>query len=114
MTELALSERPAWTSLARHFRDINHLHLRQLFGADPRRGERLTLKAEGICPAPIPGVPIVIGAVGVPVELDDPSRRPIVHPSNSRSCASVLCLEKTLKLTPSGHTVAPSEKLLPW
>src|SRR5262245_38411055 len=48
MTELALRECPAWASLSRHFKDINQLHLRQIFGSDPRRSERLTLEAEGI------------------------------------------------------------------
>src|ERR671924_469161 len=36
-----LTERPAWTALAQHYQQIKDIHLRQLFDADPQRGERL-------------------------------------------------------------------------
>jgi glucose-6-phosphate isomerase len=43
-----LAERPAWKALAAHFQKIEHLHLRELFGADAGRGERLAIEAAGI------------------------------------------------------------------
>jgi glucose-6-phosphate isomerase len=43
-----LRERPAWATLERHHREIEHLHLRDLFAEDPGRGERLTAQAAGI------------------------------------------------------------------
>src|SRR6202045_38188 len=48
MTVLALRMRPAWTSLEKHRRDIERVHLRQLFAQDPKRGERLAVEAAGI------------------------------------------------------------------
>ncbi len=44
----SLMARPAWKALETHFQTIRHLHLRQLFADDPRRGERLTLEAAGL------------------------------------------------------------------
>ena len=41
----SLSERPQWRSLARHREQIERLHLRELFAADPSRGERLAAEA---------------------------------------------------------------------
>lgn len=43
-----LTDRPAWKALGAHHRQIQGLHLRQLFTEDPRRGERLTLEAGGL------------------------------------------------------------------
>jgi glucose-6-phosphate isomerase len=43
-----LTQRPAWKALAAHHKKIKGLHLRELFAADPRRGERLTLEAVGL------------------------------------------------------------------
>ncbi|HLZ22070.1 MAG TPA: glucose-6-phosphate isomerase [Ktedonobacterales bacterium] len=43
-----LTQRPAWKTLERHFQQIQHTHLRDLFASDPQRGERLTAEAEGI------------------------------------------------------------------
>jgi glucose-6-phosphate isomerase len=43
-----LRERPAWTALGRHFKDIRGVHLRELFARDPRRGERLTAEGAGL------------------------------------------------------------------
>jgi glucose-6-phosphate isomerase len=43
-----LTERPAWKTLAEHCQAVRGLHLRQLFAADPLRGERLTAEAAGI------------------------------------------------------------------
>jgi glucose-6-phosphate isomerase len=40
-----LPQRPAWTALAQHHEAMRHTHLRELFDADPARGERMT--AEG-------------------------------------------------------------------
>jgi len=44
----SLSERPQWRSLARHRGQIERLHLRELFAADPSRGERLVAEAAGL------------------------------------------------------------------
>ena len=44
----SLSERPQWRSLARHRGQIERLHLRELFAADPSRGERLAAEAAGV------------------------------------------------------------------
>ncbi|MBK9709973.1 MAG: glucose-6-phosphate isomerase [Kouleothrix sp.] len=43
-----LTERPAWAALAAHYDQIRDVHLRELFAADPRRGERLTAEAAGL------------------------------------------------------------------
>jgi glucose-6-phosphate isomerase len=43
-----LRERPAWKALERHQREIDGLHLRQLFSSDPARAERFTLEAAGL------------------------------------------------------------------
>jgi glucose-6-phosphate isomerase len=40
--------RPAWAALAEHHDKIRHAHLRDLFAADPARGERMTAEAAGI------------------------------------------------------------------
>jgi glucose-6-phosphate isomerase len=44
----SLVGRPAWKALEKHFQAIQHIHLRQLFADDPKRGERLTAEAAGI------------------------------------------------------------------
>jgi glucose-6-phosphate isomerase len=43
-----LRERKAWQALERHYAEISGRHLRELFEADPGRGERLTAHAAGI------------------------------------------------------------------
>lgn len=43
-----LPERKAWTDLEIHHRKVRGLHLRDLFAADPKRGERLTAEALSI------------------------------------------------------------------
>jgi glucose-6-phosphate isomerase len=43
-----LRERKAWQALERHHAEIAGRHLRDLFDADPDRGERLTAEAAGI------------------------------------------------------------------
>src|ERR1035438_8659920 len=43
-----LTRRPAWKKLAAHHKRIKALHLRKLFAADPKRGERLTVEAAGL------------------------------------------------------------------
>ena len=48
MTIKPLTQRPAWKSLATHYKKIKNTHLRKLFAADPKRGERLTLEAAGL------------------------------------------------------------------
>jgi glucose-6-phosphate isomerase len=40
--------RSAWEALATHHRQVQTLHLRQLFADDPTRGERLTVEAVGL------------------------------------------------------------------
>jgi len=44
----SLSERPQWRSLTEHRGQIERLHLRELFAADPSRGERLAAEAAGL------------------------------------------------------------------
>jgi glucose-6-phosphate isomerase len=48
MPTTPLRERKAWQALERHYADISGQHLRDLFAADPRRGERLTAEAAGV------------------------------------------------------------------
>jgi glucose-6-phosphate isomerase len=43
-----LTARPQWQALQRHFAQLGSTHLRELFAADPRRGEQLTLDAVGL------------------------------------------------------------------
>src|ERR1700685_1710429 len=44
-----LRERAAWKELARHFSaGVGEIHLRELFAADPGRGERLIAEAGGL------------------------------------------------------------------
>jgi glucose-6-phosphate isomerase len=43
-----LVERPAWRALRAHYEQASKLHLRDLFAADPGRGERLSLEALGL------------------------------------------------------------------
>jgi glucose-6-phosphate isomerase len=43
-----LRERPAWKELERHFAAIREAHLRDLFAADPERGERLVADGAGL------------------------------------------------------------------
>lgn len=45
---LVLTARPAWQALQKHYQDIRHLHLRQLFDDDPMRGKRFSAEAAGI------------------------------------------------------------------
>src|ERR1700729_3029782 len=48
MAGTPLTERKAWQALGRHHAEIAGRHLRELFAADPGRGERLTAQATGI------------------------------------------------------------------
>jgi glucose-6-phosphate isomerase len=48
MPATALRDRKAWQALERHHAEISGRHLRDLFAADPGRGERLTAQAAGI------------------------------------------------------------------
>jgi glucose-6-phosphate isomerase len=43
-----LTHRPEWAALKEHHHKIQPVHLRELFAADPRRGERLTAEAVGL------------------------------------------------------------------
>ena len=43
-----LNGRPSWKALAAHLKTIKNLHLRELFAADPKRGERFTASAAGL------------------------------------------------------------------
>ncbi len=40
-----LTRRPEWAALIEHYQKMRDVHLRQLFAADPKRGERLTAEA---------------------------------------------------------------------
>jgi glucose-6-phosphate isomerase len=48
MAVTPLTERKAWQALKRHHAEIASQHLRELFAADPGRGERLTAEAAGL------------------------------------------------------------------
>jgi len=48
MAVIPLPERKAWQELKRHHAEIAGQHLRELFAADPGRGERLTAEAAGL------------------------------------------------------------------
>ena len=43
-----LTARPAWKALQAHYGTLKDAHLRQLFAADPGRGDRLTAQAAGV------------------------------------------------------------------
>ena len=43
-----LTKLKAWKALAAHYQTVRELHLRELFAADPKRGERLTAEAAGL------------------------------------------------------------------
>ena len=43
-----LTKRPAWKALAAHYKKSKTLHLRKLFAADPKRGQRMTAEAVGL------------------------------------------------------------------
>src|ERR1700690_2243737 len=43
-----LTQRTSWKALAVHHKKIRHLHLRELFAEDAKRGERLTVEAAGL------------------------------------------------------------------
>jgi len=43
-----LTRRPAWKALTAHYKQVKDLHLRDVFAADPKRGERLTAEAAGL------------------------------------------------------------------
>jgi glucose-6-phosphate isomerase len=45
---LPLRSRPAWAALATHQETIKGTHLRELFAADPARGERMTAEGAGL------------------------------------------------------------------
>lgn len=47
-TTPALTQLPEWRALQAHFEQIKRVHLRDLFAADPTRGERLAVEAAGI------------------------------------------------------------------
>jgi glucose-6-phosphate isomerase len=45
---VAAPERKAWQGLERHFAEVSGQHLRELFAADPGRGERMHAEAAGL------------------------------------------------------------------
>src|SRR5436190_8090890 len=47
-TNQPLTERRAWKALGNHISKVRALHLRELFAADPRRGERFVAEAAGL------------------------------------------------------------------
>jgi len=48
MPTAPLRQRPAWTALEQHHREIAGRHLRELFAEDPKRGEMLVVEALGL------------------------------------------------------------------
>ena len=43
-----LTNGKAWRALQAHYDKVRGLHLRELFAADPKRGERMTVEASGL------------------------------------------------------------------
>ncbi|MGN6872448.1 MAG: glucose-6-phosphate isomerase, partial [Solirubrobacteraceae bacterium] len=43
-----LRDRPAWKALERHYDEVRGKHLREMFAADPARGERLVAEGAGL------------------------------------------------------------------
>ena len=43
-----LDQRPAWKALQAHYNQIHSRHLKAMFDADPKRGERLMVEAAGL------------------------------------------------------------------
>ena len=43
-----LTDRPAWKSLSTHAESIQQTTIKDLFAADPARGEQMSLEAEGL------------------------------------------------------------------
>jgi glucose-6-phosphate isomerase len=43
-----ITESKEWRALAAHFDEVREVHLRELFAADPERGERLSVEASGV------------------------------------------------------------------
>ena len=48
MPPAPLTDRPAWKALEKHFKEVQSLHLRQLFKDDPNRAARFTAEAVGV------------------------------------------------------------------
>jgi glucose-6-phosphate isomerase len=48
MPTTPLRQRPSWKALEQHYLEISERHLRELFAADPGRGERLSAEAAGL------------------------------------------------------------------
>ncbi|HVM97209.1 MAG TPA: glucose-6-phosphate isomerase, partial [Candidatus Acidoferrales bacterium] len=48
MSPVPLTQRPSWSALREHYEKIRTVHLRDLFAADPRRGERLAREEVGL------------------------------------------------------------------
>jgi len=48
MSPRPANERPAWKALEDHHKKVRESHLRDLFSADPKRGERMTAEAVGL------------------------------------------------------------------
>ncbi|MGI8644360.1 MAG: glucose-6-phosphate isomerase, partial [Thermomicrobiales bacterium] len=47
-TTSSLTTLPEWSALQEHYQEVQSRHLRDLFGADPDRGQRLTAEAVGL------------------------------------------------------------------
>jgi len=45
---IPLTQRPAWKALQAHCNQLHSRHLKELFAADPKRGERLVVEAAGL------------------------------------------------------------------
>src|ERR1035437_542964 len=43
-----LTKLKAWKALKAHYQTVREVHLRELFAADPKRGERMTAEAAGL------------------------------------------------------------------
>ena len=43
-----ITESPEWRALDAHYDTMRDVHLRDLFAADPQRGEQLTVELDGL------------------------------------------------------------------
>ncbi|HEX7125503.1 MAG TPA: glucose-6-phosphate isomerase, partial [Thermodesulfobacteriota bacterium] len=48
MSRTPLTQLPAWRALLAHHEQVRDLHLRDLFAADPTRGERMSAEGAGL------------------------------------------------------------------
>jgi glucose-6-phosphate isomerase len=93
-----LRERAAWKALEAHHAEVGHVHLRELFAADPERGERMAVGGAGlyldysknrITDATLPLLTGLAEESGVPERRDAMFRGERINVSEDRSVLHV-------------------------